>query len=110
AVDVLPSLTVMAELVWFRWSGFRGGAPDLRVLVDLGITPPLLRALFPAEGFRDTFVPRLGLEWRRPVHRAVDVAARAGVAWEPSPVPGQTGLTSFADNDRVVVGAGAGLE
>src|SRR5262249_26965944 len=40
----------------------------------------------------------------------VGIAGRAGFAYEHSPVPDQTGLTSFADNDRVVLTAGAGVE
>jgi hypothetical protein len=37
------------------------------------------------------------------------VTARAGYAFERSPVPEQRGLTSFADNDRHVVALGGGV-
>jgi len=35
---------------------------------------------------------------------------RGGIAWHPSPVPAQSGRTNFVDNDRIVVGLGAGNE
>ena len=38
------------------------------------------------------------------------MTARAGYAYERSPVPEQRGLTSFADNDRHVVSFGGGVE
>ena len=56
-------------------------------------------------GFDDTVSPRLGWE--------ADVGGghhhlRAGIAYEPTPVPEQTGRTNYVDNDRVVVTAGTG--
>jgi long-chain fatty acid transport protein len=108
ALDVTDELTVTAELGWQGWSRFRGGVPDLKVLVALGISPPLVAALFPDDQFKDVWTPRLGAEWKTRVGRA-DFAMRGGYAYEPSPVPSQTGLTSFADNHRHIVGFGVGL-
>lgn len=108
AFDVTDDLTVTGEVSWLDWSGFEGGAPDIRVLVALGITPPLVQTLFPDDNFHDTFIPRFGAEWTPRLGR-LDLALRAGYAYEPSPVPAQVGLTSFADNDRHVVAFGAGL-
>jgi long-subunit fatty acid transport protein len=106
SVDVLPELTLSAELAWHDWSAFVGGAPDLRILIALGISPPLVDVLFPPDGFSDTLAPRAGVEWRpRPA-----LALRGGYALEPSPVPAQTGLTSFADNERHVLALGGGLK
>ena len=109
AWEVTPAWTVSAQVDWVRWSGFRGGAADLRILVELGISPSLVQALFPADRFRDPWVPRLGAEWRRPIGRFT-VAARAGYAYERSPVPDQTGLTSFADGDQHVIALGGGFQ
>lgn len=106
--DLAPSLTLSADLAWVHWSAFRGGTPDLRILLNLGVTPALLNAYFPADHFRDVVVPRLGAEWRRPVGGAV-FAARAGYAFERSPVPDQVGLTSFADSDRHIFSLGGGV-
>jgi hypothetical protein len=105
AVDPLPDLTLSAELAWLGWSAFEGGAPDVRILVALGITPPLVDTLFPPDDFSDTLAPRFSAEWRA----LPALALRGGYAVEPSPVPAQTGLTSFADNTRHVLALGAGL-
>lgn len=105
SVDVLPELTLSAELAWLGWSQFEGGSPDVRILIALGISPPLISTLFPPDNFSDTLVPRGSVEWRiRP-----EVAVRGGYALEPSPVPAQVGLTSFADNERHVIALGAGF-
>jgi long-chain fatty acid transport protein len=109
AVDPIETLTLTAELSWLRWSAFRGGAPDVNILVSLGIEPPLVQTLFPDDDFHDVWVPRAGFEWRLPT-ACVGWAVRGGYAFEASPVPGQTGLTSFADNDRHVVALGGGAK
>lgn len=54
-------------------------------------------------GFSDTWSVRAGLEH----HVEADRYLRAGLQWEPSPVPAQTGRTSYVDNDRLVATAGA---
>jgi long-subunit fatty acid transport protein len=33
---------------------------------------------------------------------------RGGLGWHPSPVPAQTGRTNYVDNDRLIIGLGAG--
>jgi len=87
------------------WSYFTGAVPELKVLVRLAISPPLVEVLFPNPHFDDQWVPRLGAELRRHFGRW-DFAARLGYAWEHSPVPDQVGLTSLADNDRHVLAFG----
>jgi long-chain fatty acid transport protein len=110
AADPHRSLTLSAQVDWVNWSAFRGGLPDLRVLVKLDVSPPVLEATLPETRFRDQWVPRFSAEWRRELHEKVGLAARVGYAYEPNAVPDQTGLTSFADNDRHVVALGAGIE
>jgi long-subunit fatty acid transport protein len=105
SIDVLPELTLSAEIAWLGWSAFAAGAPDVRILVALGISPPLVDTFFPPDSFSDTLAPRASVEWRpRP-----SLAFRGGYALEPSPVPAQIGLTSFADNERHVLALGAGF-
>jgi long-chain fatty acid transport protein len=65
--------------------------------------------MFPKVSFSDVWTPRLGAEYRGTFASHFTWAARAGYAYEPSPVPPQTGLTSFADNDRHIVTLGAGV-
>ncbi|MCA9527591.1 MAG: outer membrane protein transport protein [Myxococcales bacterium] len=57
-------------------------------------------------GFDDTVDAKAALEW--PVGERT--FARAGVSFTPSPVPAQTGRTSYVDNDRVGFGFGAGRD
>lgn len=54
--------------------------------------------------FADTLSPRLGAEW----NYDQDLRVRGGVAWEPTPVPEQTGRTNYVDNERLLASIGAG--
>jgi hypothetical protein len=108
AVDVLPGLTLSADATWQRWSAFGAGVPDLQVLVALDISPPLVSTTVPPAAFEDTVSVRGGAELRLPGRRT-DLALRTGMAWIPSPVPDQVGITSFADGDRMVATLGAGV-
>ena len=83
--------------------------PSLDVTIGLGISPPLVAPAFPTVRFDDQYIPRLAAEVRRSAGAHLDVATRIGYAFMPSPVRPQTGLTSFADNDRHVIGVGVGL-
>ncbi len=108
AVDVTDELAISGELTWSNWSAFDAGVADLQVLVSLDITPPLISPDVTVTPFEDTISARLGAEYKRRGART-DWALRGGWAYLPSPVPAQTGLTSFADGDRMLVAAGAGL-
>ncbi|MGZ3406761.1 MAG: OmpP1/FadL family transporter [Polyangia bacterium] len=108
AVD-LGALTLTAQLDWLKWSDFQRAIPDLHVQIGLAIAPPLVAPAFTQPRFDDQYVVRLGAELRRTLSTHLDAAARVGYAYFPSPVPPQTGLTSFADNNRHVIAIGAGL-
>jgi long-subunit fatty acid transport protein len=97
-------LTLTADLSWERWSALGSGVPALRVLLDLDISPPLVSSMQPPARFTNTLTPRLGAEWQTGPWRL-----RAGAGYLPSPVPPQTGITSFADGARSLASAGAGL-
>ena len=56
------------------------------------------------QGFEDTISARLGVEKR--LSDAFEL--RAGLGFEPTPVPEQVGRTSYVDNDRVVASIGGG--
>lgn len=78
-------LTAELDLTYAQWSDYRG---------PHGETPP--------ERFKDTWNPRLGIEyalsdrWR----------LRAGYVWRPTPVPAQTGVTNYLDADTHIFSAG----
>ena len=55
-------------------------------------------------GLDDTINVRAAIEYER----SAGTFLRAGLGWLPSPVPSQTGRTSYVDNDRLVFSAGAG--
>jgi hypothetical protein len=42
------------------------------------------------------------------IDAAKDRRLRAGLQWEPTPVPDQTGRSSYVDNDRIVASVGGG--
>ncbi len=80
------ALSLAVDAVWMRWSGFRdnqGGSNN---------------------GFEDTISVRAGLGYKLDDGKRF----RLGVAWEPSPVPAQSGRTNFVDNDRLVGSIGGG--
>jgi len=111
-VDVTPNLSVSGQVTWSQWSALSTAVADIRALVALDVTPPLVQTDTPPAGFDNVVTGRAGVEYRshfgRPGHRS-DLALRAGYAYLPTPVPPQTGLTSLADNDRHVLALGAGL-
>src|SRR6185437_17005680 len=85
-------------------------SPAASVIIDvhLGTTPGLREVGFGSPRFRDTLAPRFGLELRRPSGEAWRWAARAGYAMLPSPVPRQSGLTTYADATRHQLALGGG--
>jgi long-subunit fatty acid transport protein len=106
-------VSVAFDLQWQRWSAFENPAARITLaldvgefndLVDIPESPPL-----PVAHFFDIAVPRLGVEWiamRRP---RTELSVRGGYAYEPSPVPEQSGETNFIDSDKHTVSLGAGL-
>lgn len=71
---VFGPLTVALGVTFKAWSGYPG---PLEATTPRS-TPP------PAANFHDTLVPRVGLEYRRPLGRAL-MAARVGYFYENSP-------------------------
>jgi hypothetical protein len=104
AVHPHDDLSLTGEVAVERWSELGSGVPDLRVLVALDLAPPLVSTTQPPAKFRNIVTSRLGAEWKTGALRL-----RAGGAYLPSPVPAQTGLTSFADGARTLATLGAGV-
>ncbi len=98
--------TVSAQLAWQQWSRVRQISSDVDLQIQLGIDIDTINFVTPDPNWHDTWIPRLGLEYHMSdVHgRTLDL--RWGYAYVPSPVPDQTGLTSFADADRHVIATG----
>ncbi len=111
AYDPLPQLTVTLEATWQRWSAAPSPLPAVRALLDLGLSIDVVQVSIPSEAFQpyDVVVPRLGVEGRLQPKRWLGIDLRGGLSFEPTPYPRQTGATSLADNDKLVLAAGVGL-
>jgi hypothetical protein len=132
AIDVGAQITLgggfaaMGALEYAVYSAAPPPVADVVIDVKLGVTPSQREARFPAPRFRDTITPRFGVELRRPVESKEPAkaeprptstappsstwrwAVRAGYALSPSPVPAQTGFTSYADATRHLIALGGG--
>jgi len=105
----LYNWTFAAELGWQQWSRLSQVGLEIKLALDLDIDTPVDAFDLPAPGFRDVFIPRAGLEYRLPLPDERQLAFRSGYAFVPSPVPDQSGITSYGDNDRHVITAGGGF-
>jgi hypothetical protein len=101
-------VALMGSLEYAVWHAAPPPVADVEIAVHLGTTPGLREVTFPSPRFRDTIAPRLGIEIRRPSREAWRWAARAGYAVLPSPVPAQTGFTTYADATRHQLALGGG--
>jgi long-chain fatty acid transport protein len=113
-------LTIVADLTWVNWSRYVNPTANINVTLnfdhppgsDMIALPTLPPSMTPDPArFHDTFVPRIGAEYRIPAAHVAVVSLRAGYRYDPSPVPDQTGPnTNFLDCDRHVVATGVGVE
>lgn len=123
-------LHVNLDVTFVNWAAYE--SPTARTSAQLDASPPpgtpveLPDDLSPVDvippAFENRFVPRFGLEYvvplagepRRvhddPTERSLlELPLRLGYAYEASPVPPQTGRTSFVDADRHTLAFGIGL-
>lgn len=90
-----------------RWSAYPGA------LEPTVICPPEeggCGALVPTPaGFRDTWLPRFGVDVPVEAATAITLHFRAGAFYEPSPAPSQASEGNDFDNDRLALTLGYGL-
>lgn len=102
ALQLTPSLHLVAQLAWKNWSDYR--YPIEPATVD---SPKL-----PTPGFHDTVVPRAAMEYRAPTPGWLFVKLRAGYFfdWTPTPktAPEDDGR-NLLDTSRHVLSVGVGL-
>ena len=122
-------LRIFGALEYARWSAAPSPEAWIDLDLDLEITPETRIVHFVLPRFRDTLSPRLGIElglFSEPTVVRVPegvpmtdteeppdnsrVQLRAGWAYAPSPVPNQTGFTSYADASRHTFSMGAGVD
>jgi hypothetical protein len=102
-------LRLTGALQLARWSRAPSNTAEVTMAVRLGLSPGQIEARFVRPSLRDTLSPRCGVTWTaRLADRPVDL--RVGYAYSPSPVPEQTGLTSWADAPAHIIGVGTGVE
>lgn len=123
---VTRRLRFFGALEYARWSAAPSPEAWIDLEVALQVTPETRIVHFVLPRFRDTLSPRLGVElglFGEPqVVRVSDgstaeapkdnsrLRLRAGWAYVPSPVPNQTGFTSYADADRHTLSLGGGVD
>lgn len=119
-VSVAPTQGVRLALAatWKQWSLYENpivytAVPDtlpteLCPQKVVGAQEGQIGCIQPPPEFDDIVVPRLGVEWVLGFG-AWEVIPRAGLAYEPSPVPEQDGDQNYLDNDRLIVAAGLGV-
>jgi long-chain fatty acid transport protein len=104
AIPISRAATIVAGgLLGRRWSAYPGpNEPTVLGNASFGTGAPPIDA-------RDTLSPRVGIERRIPIAEVAAIAARAGWAFEPTPLPEQRGRESLFDGDRHVVTAGVAI-
>ena len=99
-----------------RWSAFPGLA-DATVRCPLAdpvtggpFTDPCSAKPPASLGWHDTVVPRIGVERAFSPSPRVDIKARAGFFFEPSPAPAQTRTSNVYESARAAITFGYGVE
>lgn len=121
--DATPAITLDADVTWVNWSAYLSPATKVTTNLHIDVPPGFPTTLLPDNPaptlivdphFRDTFVPRIGGEWRIPLTgKGLDghtFAARAGYYYERSPIPEQSGITNFVDTDHHTFTGGVGIK
>lgn len=106
------AITLTLDAAYARWSTFDNPATRIDIELDAGEFNDLFElpdtSALERPGFRDIVIVRVGGEHVARGAR-VDLATRAGYAYEPSPAPEQRGRENFADSDKHLVSAGGGV-
>ena len=104
----LDQLTLVAGATWKRWSAFDGFQ---RPTVKCPSAQPDCAALeVQAINFHDVVVPRGGAMFGFDLSASARAELRAGYAFEPSPLPEQTGSMNVLDSHRHVAAVGYGID
>lgn len=110
-------LLISVDLTFARYSEMIAPAAQFDLALDIGRLNDLVKLMpsiiYPSPGFRDIFIPAVGVEWRAVEgmwHDRLALDVRWGYRYEASPVPDQRGDTSFGDTDKHTFSLGAGLE
>ncbi len=109
AIHPAAWLDLLLQATYVMWHRANPFYADLRMLVDLGEGPSALGGVAPPGKLKDRWVLSAGLEGRIPVLGGCTLALRGGYQYRPTPVPDQSGWTSYADSDVHLASAGLGF-
>ncbi|RME50300.1 MAG: hypothetical protein D6795_10290, partial [Deltaproteobacteria bacterium] len=111
AWDPVSLLTLSFDLEWEQWKEYKPPYPRVTLLPSKNKDPIVEKLLdipvnqpIPILHFRNTFNPRVGIEF----HPRKDFALRAGYAYQPTPAPEQTFSTNILDANTHVFSGGIG--
>jgi len=101
--EVVPGVTVAADLTWIDWSAYPGPYVHPSAASESAIGRTLPYPPREPPGFSDIFVPKVGVqgEWR-------GLAGRAGYGFRPTPAPAPAGRANLLDGDMHTLSLGAG--
>ncbi len=104
-----PLLDLYVQGSWVLWSRAKPFFARMSMWLDLGGEPNLIDQVVPSSHLEDSFVVAAGVEGRIRLPSMMMLALRAGYQYRPTPVPDQTGFTSYADSDVHVMATGLGF-
>jgi len=109
AYRFLPDLLVSLDITYNRWVDFL--SPSLKIQTDIQL-PWLPLELKPGvvqdPNFSDTVTVRVGAEYKVLDASWCDLILRGGYAYDPTPVPEQTGWSNWLDGDKHMFSFGFG--
>ncbi|HEU5076481.1 MAG TPA: outer membrane protein transport protein, partial [Polyangiaceae bacterium] len=111
-------LSLELDLTWYDWSSYQSPVSSTTTDFEadppegVGIDLPEAPTVAPPDDprFSDRLVPRVGAEYTVPLGVRLELPLRAGYVYEATPVPPQTGDTSFLDSTRHLLSVGAGMK
>ena len=109
ALEPVPFLEFLVQVTRSFWSRANPWYARARLEIDLGAGPSVMGEIAPDADLVDSWTVAVGLEGHVPVLRGCDLALRAGYQWRETPVPDQTGFTSYADSDVHLASLGIGF-
>jgi long-chain fatty acid transport protein len=110
AYRILPDLLVSADIVYNRWVDFLSPSLEIHTDIKLPVIPlELLPGKVEDPNFSDTVTARFGAEYRVLETSWSDLILRGGYAYDPSPVPEQTGWSNWLDGNKHIFSVGVGL-
>lgn len=114
AARPVDGLRLSFDLTWYDWSRH----PSLIALQDITIETDLMGLGIPDEitalppidpELKDTFVPRVGIEYSPLITDRHQLDLRLGYSYERTPFPAQTGITNFVDGSKHTLAFGMGI-